>query len=89
MLALWLRLSIVLNEMLPLDRKVQLHAWDVIISGIKTNCFRFYELNEPRSRLILYDRFEHMHPTSGLIDEPVSAPDLTLHFLKTRGKWKR
>jgi len=34
--------------------------------------FSFYELKVPREALVLFDRYEFVHPDLGIIFEPVS-----------------
>jgi hypothetical protein len=43
--------------------------------------FSFYELKTPREELVLFDRYEFVHPDLGIIFEPVSILS-RFYFLK-------
>lgn len=43
--------------------------WSIIK---KVKHFSFYELETPREPLVIFDRYEFVHPDLGIILEPVS-----------------
>lgn len=44
-------------------------VWSIIK---KVKHFSFYELEMPREPLVIFDRYEFVHPDIGIILEPVS-----------------
>lgn len=67
--ALWLRLSVTLEEPLPLPRNIQVYVWNLIVCSTPLS---FYELPTARPKLVIFDRFEYIDPESGTVVDPVS-----------------
>jgi len=68
-LALWMRLANRFNDSLPYPKPFMEQVW-IICTKVKD--FQFYELETPRDSLVIFDRYEHVHPDLGIIQEPVS-----------------
>ncbi|XP_077271220.1 general transcription factor 3C polypeptide 1 isoform X1 [Temnothorax americanus] len=69
--ALWLRLANRLNDPLPLAKPFMEQVW-LICRKIKH--FLFYKLETPRKPLVIFDRYEFVHPDLGIILEPPNIP---------------
>lgn len=68
-LALWLRLANRFHDPLPLPKPFMEQVWSIIK---KVKGFSFYKLEMPREPLVIFDRYEFVHPDLGIILEPVS-----------------
>ncbi|XP_076248237.1 general transcription factor 3C polypeptide 1 isoform X2 [Calliopsis andreniformis] len=76
--ALWLRLTHRLHNSLPLPNSVMIQIWSICIQ-IKE--FAFYELENAREPLTIFDRYEFVDPDLGIILEPENVPlDIYPHF---------
>ncbi|XP_020291475.1 general transcription factor 3C polypeptide 1 isoform X2 [Pseudomyrmex gracilis] len=69
--ALWLRLAARFNDPLPLPKGFMDQVW-LICKKVKH--FSFYELETPREPLVLFNRYDHVHPDFGIIYEPPDIP---------------
>ncbi|KAG5343225.1 TF3C1 factor, partial [Acromyrmex heyeri] len=69
--ALWMRLANRFNDSLPYPKPFMEQIW-IICTKIKD--FQFYELETPRDPLVIFDRYEHVHPDLGIIQEPPTVP---------------
>lgn len=54
LVALWLRISEETKTKLPFPEALEVDYWNIMR---RIRDFRFYELEEPRPDLVLYDRF--------------------------------
>jgi len=68
-LALWIRLANRFNDPLPLPKPFMEQVW-LICRKVKD--LQFYKLETPREPLVIFDRYEFVHPDLGIILEPVS-----------------
>lgn len=69
-LALWLRLANRFNDSQPFPKPFMEQVW-LICTKIKN--FLFYKLETSRDSLVIFDRYEFVHPDLGIILEPVST----------------
>ncbi|KAL6422933.1 hypothetical protein ACFW04_010439 [Cataglyphis niger] len=69
--ALWLRLANRFHDPLPLPKPFMEQVWSIIK---KVKGFSFYKLETPREPLVIFDRYEFVHPDLGIILEPPSVP---------------
>ncbi|XP_011696801.1 PREDICTED: general transcription factor 3C polypeptide 1 isoform X2 [Wasmannia auropunctata] len=69
--ALWLRLANRYNESQPFTKFFMEQVW-LICTKVKD--FQFYELETPREPLVIFDRYEFVHPDLGIILEPPTVP---------------
>ncbi|XP_066593076.1 general transcription factor 3C polypeptide 1 [Prorops nasuta] len=70
--ALWIRLANRLSDPIPLLQPFKEQVWSICLQ-IKE--FEFYELNVPRDKLIIVDRYEYVDPDIGTILEPDNLPE--------------
>ncbi|XP_011143807.1 general transcription factor 3C polypeptide 1 [Harpegnathos saltator] len=76
--ALWIRLANRFHDPLPLPKPFMNQVW-TICKRLKE--FSFYELNTPREPLVIFDRYEYVHPDLGIILEPPNVPsDIYPHY---------
>lgn len=76
--ALWIRLANRFHDPLPLPKPFMEQVWSIIR---KVKDFSFYELETPREPLVIFDRYEFVHPDLGIILEPPSVPpDIYPHY---------
>lgn len=76
--ALWQRMSIRLQIDHPLPGPLMEQIWSICTA---TKDLTFYELDTPRPRLVIYDRYEFVDPELGTILEPEFVPeDIYEHF---------
>ncbi|XP_026830371.1 general transcription factor 3C polypeptide 1 [Ooceraea biroi] len=69
--ALWIRLANRLHDSLPFPKTFMEQVWSMC-KRIKD--FSFYKLKTPREALVLFDRYEFVHPDLGIIYEPPNVP---------------
>ncbi|XP_014483912.1 PREDICTED: general transcription factor 3C polypeptide 1 [Dinoponera quadriceps] len=69
--ALWIRLANRFHDPLPLSKLFMDQVW-LICKKLKE--FLFYELETPRGELVIFDRYEYVHPDLGIILEPPNVP---------------
>ncbi|KAK0177379.1 hypothetical protein PV328_001440 [Microctonus aethiopoides] len=79
--ALWQRLAMRLQITDQLPQALKEQIWTICLS-IKE--FSFYQLNEPRPPLVIYDRYEFVDPDLGTITEPDNLPDDIYEFYPIR-----
>ncbi|KAK0180773.1 hypothetical protein PV327_003123 [Microctonus hyperodae] len=79
--ALWQRLAIRLQITDTIPQALKEQMWTICLS-VKE--FDFYQLNEPRPPLIIYDRYEFVDPHLGTIIEPDNLPDDIYEFCPMR-----
>ncbi|KAH7941577.1 hypothetical protein HPB49_015002 [Dermacentor silvarum] len=71
--ALWVRLQLRPNFTLSLDSKSKAFIWSALVPETRLS---FYELQEPRMDLVIYDRYKNVDPNTGYVVEPnVLPPD--------------
>lgn len=71
--ALWVRLQLRPNFPLSLDSKSKAFIWSALVPETRLS---FYELQEPRMDLVIYDRYKNVDPNTGYVVEPnVLPPD--------------
>ncbi|KAL0120525.1 hypothetical protein PUN28_008329 [Cardiocondyla obscurior] len=76
--ALWLRLANRFNDPLPFPKPFMEQVW-LICKKIRE--FLFYKLKTPRDPLVIFDRYEFVHPDLGIILEPPNVPsDIYPHY---------
>ncbi|XP_072745802.1 general transcription factor 3C polypeptide 1 [Anoplolepis gracilipes] len=76
--ALWIRLANRFHDPLPLPKPFMEQIWSIIN---KVNHFSFYKLEMPREPLVIFDRYEFVHPDIGIILEPPNVPpDIYPHY---------
>ncbi|XP_018403119.1 PREDICTED: general transcription factor 3C polypeptide 1 [Cyphomyrmex costatus] len=69
--ALWMRLANRFNDSLPYSKSFMEQIW-LICKKVKD--FQFYELETSRDALVIFDRYEYVHPDLGIILEPPNVP---------------
>ncbi|KYN36248.1 General transcription factor 3C polypeptide 1 [Trachymyrmex septentrionalis] len=75
--ALWMRLANRFNDTLPYPKPFMEQIW-IICTKVKD--FQFYKLESSRDPLVIFDRYEHVHPDLGIIQEPpIVPPDIYPH----------
>lgn len=74
-LALWIRVANRFHDPLPLSKPFMEQIW-LICRKVKD--ILFYKLKIPREPLVIFDRYEFVHPDLGIILEPVSIIDMSI-----------
>ncbi|KAF5305074.1 hypothetical protein FQA39_LY09336 [Lamprigera yunnana] len=69
--ALWTRLSVTLQHPLPFPTNAMNFFWNSITSK---QSIKFFELEQPRPSLVIFDRYKDRDPDLGEILDPVTAP---------------
>uniref|UniRef100_A0A6V7I8R1 Uncharacterized protein n=1 Tax=Bracon brevicornis TaxID=1563983 RepID=A0A6V7I8R1_9HYME len=76
--ALWQRMAMRIQIDLPLPLPMMDQIWQICIT---TKELSFYELETPREKLIIFDRYKFVDPDLGTILEPDNIPeDIYEHF---------
>ncbi|KAF7988582.1 hypothetical protein HCN44_001155 [Aphidius gifuensis] len=70
--ALWSRLSIRLDCKLPLSEFFMEQIWKICLS---VKDLKFYELQNERDKLVIFDRYKYVDEDLGTIQEPDDVPD--------------
>ncbi|XP_015608744.1 general transcription factor 3C polypeptide 1 [Cephus cinctus] len=70
--ALWKRLSLRLHNPLPFSQSFIEQLWGICL---QIRELRFYKLESPREKLVIFDRYEYVDPDLGMILEPANVPN--------------